>query len=141
MYRSHWSVVFPGLSNKHGIGLIGETPCGPLFPAEEGDLGQLPMDLSAIDIPTTPDMFALRAEGDSMIGAGITHGDVLLIDKREHRSGDIVVVLIGNEVTLKRYLVEKGRHFLRAENPKYPDIDLPADAEVQGVLVGLIRKY
>jgi len=76
-----------------------------------------------------------------MSGADINDGDILILEKREARSGEIVVVLLQDQVTLKRYIVEGEKVVLRAENPQYQDI-LPDDEglEIQGVAVGLIRK-
>ena len=106
---------------------------------DEGDLGKLIMDLSAIGIPSTPNMFALRVEGDSMIGAGINDGDVVLLEKREARTGEIVAALVDQHVTLKRLIIEGKKTLLRAENPKYADIHPVSELEIQGVAVGLIR--
>ncbi len=138
---SHWDIVDPT-----GIGIFehrvsGIVPGGEPSAFEEGDLGSLPMDLTAIGLPTTPGMFVLKVEGNSMNGAGIQDGDFVIVDKRRHKPGDIVVALIENEVTLKRYLVEGSRHFLHAENPRYDDIELPPDAKVQGVVVGSFHKF
>lgn len=120
--------------------ITGTISAGTPIPGEEGDLGKLVMDLSPIGIPTTSQTFALRVEGDSMIGAGINDGDVVILEKRPHRPGDIVAALLETDVTLKRYVVEDGKHLLRAENPKYRDIQLTGESLVQGVAVGLIRR-
>ncbi len=98
------------------------------------------MDLSPLGIPTTSQTFALRVEGDSMIGAGINDGDVVILEKRREQTGDIVAALLDGEVTLKRYVVEAGKHLLRAANPRFKDIPLNEESVVQGVAVGLIRK-
>ena len=110
--------------------------------AAEGwlELGNLVMDLSPIGIPTTTQTFALRAEGDSMTGTGIHDGDIVILEKRPPRSGDIVAALLDAEMTLKRYVVEADKHLLRAANPKFKDIPLNEASVVQGVAVGLIRK-
>jgi repressor LexA len=119
---------------------LGTIPAGHPLPGEEGDLGNLVMDLSPLGIPTTSQTFALRVEGDSMIGAGINDGDVVILEKRREQTGDIVAALLDGEVTLKRYVVEAGKHLLRAANPRFKDIPLNEEAVVQGVAVGLIRK-
>ena len=99
------------------------------------------MDLSAVGLPTTPESFALRVEGDSMINAGINDGDIILLERRKAKSGDIVVAVVEGQVTVKRYLEKDGRHFLRAANPKYEDRELTGDWILQAVAVGLIRKF
>lgn len=129
----------------HGFGgrrrLRGKAGAGSLFPSDEGDVGRLEMDLSAIGIPTTKDSFALRIEGNSMIDAGINDGDVVLLEKQEPQSGDIVVAVINGEVTLKYFIIEGDRKLLRAGNPNYPDRELTGDWSIRAVAVGLIRKF
>ena len=119
----------------------GRAGAGSLFPSDEGDLGRLVMDLTAIGIPTSKNSFALRVEGNSMIDAGISDGDILLLEKREARSGDIVVALIDGHATVKYYIVDGDRHLLRAANPNYPDRELSGDWSIRAVAVGLIRKF
>ena len=67
--------------------------------------------------------FALHVRGDSMVNAGIHDGDLVIVQStNQAKSGDIVVALIGNEVTVKR-LVDNGKdRYLKAENPQYSDI-------------------
>lgn len=98
------------------------------------------MDLSDVGIPTTPNTFALRVEGDSMSGAGINDGDIIVREKREPRSGDIVAALVDGHVTLKRYVLKKDGPILQAENPNHEDIIPGLELEIQGVAVGLIRR-
>jgi repressor LexA len=84
--------------------------------------------------------FALRVRGESMIDAQIADGDIVILEDREARSGDIVAALIDGETTLKRFIVRNRRPFLHAENPDYPDL-LPArELFIQGVMVGLVRQ-
>ncbi|WGF86357.1 transcriptional repressor LexA [Marinivivus vitaminiproducens] len=88
--------------------------------------------------------FALEVSGDSMRDAGIHDGDTVLIRKAETAgNGAIVVALIdGSEVTLKRLHTRKGSVALEAANPAYETRLYGADRiQVQGVLVGLIRRY
>jgi SOS-response transcriptional repressor LexA len=139
--RRFLAVVFPDDLLTTYDTIYGRVPAGPARPEDEGDLGRLVMDLSAVGIPTTDRTFALRVEGESMSGAGINDGDILVLERREPRSGDIVAALVDRHVTLKRYVVNKeGAPILRAENPKYDDIVPLEGLEVQGVAVGLIRK-
>ena len=138
--QKRWIVSQPHNAFPNHNRILGTIPAGHPIPGEEGDLGNLVMDLSPIGIPTTSQTFALRVEGDSMIGAGINDGDIVILEKRPHQSGDIVAALLNEEVTLKRYVVEADKHLLRAANPKYKDIPLNEESIVQGVAVGLIRK-
>jgi len=76
-----------------------------------------------------------------MTGKGILDGDLVFLEHgAEARHGQVVAALIDGKSTLKTYVVKNRRPFLRAENPKYPDL-MPADElMVQGVFVALIRK-
>lgn len=129
------------LSTFRGYNQVrGGVPAGSARPEEEGDLGRLIMDLSAIGIPTNAETFALRVEGHSMIGAGINDGDTIILERREPAEGDIVAALVDNQVTLKRYVLKDGKPILRPENPAFADIIPLERLEVQGVAVGLIRR-
>jgi repressor LexA len=88
--------------------------------------------------------YVLEVQGDSMIDAGILDGDYVLIRKTDTaHSGEIVVALIqGEEATLKRLRRKGGSIALEAANPKYQTrVYGPDQIEVQGKLVGLIRRY
>ena len=88
--------------------------------------------------------FVLEVEGDSMIGAGIFDGDMVVIRRGDTaNNGEIVVALIGGEeATLKRLRRNRGSIALEAANPAYETrIFGPDQIEVQGKLVGLIRRY
>ena len=82
----------------------------------------------------------MRVRGDSMTGAHILEGDLVVLELREPNHGNIVAALIDGETTLKRYLVRNRRPFLRAENPKYPDLIPAHELVVQGVMIALFRK-
>jgi repressor LexA len=85
--------------------------------------------------------FALRVRGDSMIGAHILDGDIVILeDRKEVQNGDIVAALIDGETSLKRYVVDHGRPYLKAENPRYPDLVPARELKIQGVMVSLLRK-
>jgi repressor LexA len=82
----------------------------------------------------------LRVLGDSMTGARIFDGDLVALVRREPRPGDIIAALVDETTTtLKRFVRERGRVLLRAENPRYPDI-VPQRLESQGVVVGVLRR-
>ena len=92
----------------------------------------------------SPEHYALEIEGESMTGAGILDGDVVIIKKANTaRNNQIVVALVDQEeATLKRlYKTPQGIELI-AENPDFPTRTFGPDrVEVQGILVGLIRKY
>ncbi len=84
----------------------------------------------------------IKVKGDSMIDAGIHPGDTVVVEKRASANvGDIVVAIVDNEFTLKRFGREKGRIVLRPANKGYPVIRPKGDAEIFGVVVGQFRKY
>ncbi len=90
------------------------------------------------------DAYALRVKGDSMQNAGIFDGDWVFIENRDcARNGEIVVALIdGFEATLKRIEQQPGYILLHPENPQFQTQRYaPEQVEIQGVLVGLMRKY
>jgi len=97
------------------------------------------VDPATIRLPRNAKTFALEVRGDSMIGAGILDRDIVILEHAEPRNRDIVAALIDGDVTLKRYLVEKGNPFLRAENPLYPDLIPAQELLIQGVFRALIR--
>jgi len=104
----------------------------------------------ATDIACPPDMlgpgehFALEVKGDSMIDAGIHEGDIVIIRRQDTaNNGDIIVALVEKEeATLKRLRKKGASVALEAANPKYETrIFGPDQVDIQGRLVGLIRKY
>lgn len=123
------------------IPLFGSIPAGPPADRHEDAEGCVSVDIESVGIRPTSRTFALRVSGDSMIGKHILDGDVVVIEHgREPRPGDVVAALIDGQSTLKTFLSQRGRPFLRAENPKYPDLIPVAELVIQGVLVALIRR-
>jgi repressor LexA len=93
-------------------------------------------------VPNPSKTVLIKVKGDSMIDAGIHPGDTVVVEKRVSANvGDIVVAILDNEFTLKRYDRERGRAVLRPENKAYPVIRPKGDAGIFGVVVGLFRKY
>ncbi len=86
--------------------------------------------------------FLLRVKGDSMINASIREGDLVIVDrKRSPKVEDIVVGIMDGEFTLKRLKKGKGKYYLQAENPEYPDLFAMEELKVAGVVTGTVRKY
>lgn len=119
--------------------ILGAVPAGRGDNSERVDLGTLPVDLEALRIRKNSRVFALRVRGDSMEGANIADGDIVIVDAREPRPGDIVAALIDGETTLKRFVARDGDVFLQAENPKYPDLIPLNELVVQGVVRAVVR--
>jgi len=86
--------------------------------------------------------FLLRVKGDSMIDAGIQEGDLVIVERgKEPKVNDIVVAILDGEFTLKRLKRDKGKYYLQAENPEYPDMYALEELKIAGIVKGVIRKY
>jgi len=137
------AVVFPEELDREeicDIPIYGRVAAGMSQDAEPEREGCISIDVSTLGVPRHARTFALKVRGDSMIDAHICSGDTVILEFKEPRKGDIVAALIDGETTLKRYLIEKGKPFLRAENPDYPDLIPARELVIQGVLVALIRQ-
>ena len=124
-----------------GIPILGQIAAGVPIEALQTEIGRIqpPEDLLGAG-----EHFALEVKGDSMIGAGILDGDVVLIKRTDTAdSGDIVVALVDNEeATLKRLRKRGNSIALEAANPAYETrIFGPDRVRVQGKLVAMIRRY
>jgi repressor LexA len=136
------AVIFPDELDRAeitDIPIYGSIAAGMAQDAEPEREGCISIDITTLGIPRHARTFALKVRGDSMIDAHICSGDTVILEFREPRKGDIVAALIDGETTLKRYVVEKGKPFLRAENPDYPDLIPARELIIQGVLVALLR--
>ncbi len=123
------------------IPIYGEIPAGMSTLAEENIEGHVTLDLDSLNASRSALTFALRVRGDSMIGAHILDGDIVILEDRQTaKNGDIVAALIDGETTLKRYVTERGRVYLKAENPRYPNLVPARELRVQGVMTSLVRK-
>jgi repressor LexA len=123
------------------IPIYGEIPAGMSVLTEQTAEGHISLDAATVNASKSARTFALRVRGDSMIDAHILDGDIVILeDRKEARSGDIVAALIDGETTLKRYVVERGRPYLKAENPLFPDLAPARELRIQGVMVSLVRK-
>jgi repressor LexA len=106
-----------------------------------GIIDRIQVDLSTARNVRTRDTFALRVRGDSMIDAGIFDGDVVIVEPRLPRNGDIVAALIDGATTLKRFIDRAGSPpYLKAENPGYPELHPLGELIIQGVATSVVRK-
>ena len=136
------AVIFPEELDRGeilDIPIFGNIAAGMSQDVEPERQGCISVDITALGIPRHARTFALKVRGDSMIDAHICNGDTVILEFREPRKGDIVAALIDGETTLKRYLMDKGRPFLRAENADYPDLIPARELIIQGVLIALLR--
>lgn len=128
------------LQRSSDIPLLGEIPAG-LSETVESDIGRrINVDLKSLGIRERKNAFALTVRGDSMVGRQIFDGDVVLIDGGvQPEDRNVVAALIDNETTLKTFVRRNGKAWLRAENPRFPDLIPAWDLQIQGVARALIR--
>jgi repressor LexA len=124
-----------------GIPILGQIAAGVPIEAIQTEVGRVS---APDDLLGAGEHFALEVKGDSMIGAGILDGDVVLIKRTDTAdSGDIVVALVDNEeATLKRLRRRGNSIALEAANPAYETrIFGPDRVSIQGKLVAMVRRY
>jgi len=123
------------------IPLFGSVPAGFGQERMQEANGCVSIDIQSLGVKPSPVAFALEVKGDSMIGKLIAPGDMVVIEPRaEPKAGDVVVALIDGESTLKTFMLHRGKPYLRAENPRYPNLVPAHELVIQGVMVALIRK-
>jgi repressor LexA len=123
------------------IPIYGQIPAGMSTLTEQTIEGHISLDAKSVNASKNRRTFALRVRGDSMIEAHILDGDIVILeDRKDVQNGDIVAALIDGETTLKRYVMEHGCPYLKAENPQFPDLIPARELRVQGVMVSLVRK-
>lgn len=89
----------------------------------------------------TPNDKLVKVNGDSMIGAGINDGDIVIVrESKEFKNGDIVLARFDGETTIKRLVNQKGRVYLKPENEKYKNIPFYPDTRLLGKVVGILGK-
>ena len=121
------------------IPIVGQVTAGlPILATENvEDTFSLPIEFIKHD----RDLFMLKVTGNSMIKAGINEGDLAIIEKSESAiNGEIVVALIDNEATIKRFFKEEKHIRLQPENDNMDPI-IVSNCRILGKLVGLFRQY
>jgi repressor LexA len=120
------------------IPVVGTVTAGVPILAEQNinDYFPLPRDFT-----NTEEAFMLKIKGDSMINAGIFDGDLVIVSKQSGgvNNGEIVVALLEDEATVKRFYKEKHQIRLQPENESYDPI-YAADVKILGKVIGLVRK-
>lgn len=124
---------------SHTVPLLGYIAAGEPIEAvenkEDVDVGEM--------LDSGKEQYVLKVRGTSMIDEQIRDGDYVIVEKRDRaRNGETVVALVnGSEATLKKFYREKdGRIRLQPANPDMPPI-FPRDVKIQGVVIGVVRKY
>jgi repressor LexA len=126
------------------VPLVGRVAAGPLTWATQHVEQQIMMDPTLLRGASKDETFALRVRGDSMIDAGINDGDILFVRRQqEAQRGEIVVALVGDEATVKRYFPERDHVRLQPENKRLAAIYVRRTElggfRILGVAVGLFR--
>ncbi|MEI6075359.1 MAG: transcriptional repressor LexA [Verrucomicrobiota bacterium] len=122
------------------IPLYGSIPAGFAEAREQQAEGCVSVDINSVGYQPTRNAFALRVTGESMIGRHILDGDLVILEHGpDPRNGEIVAALIDGESTLKTYVVKQGKPYLKAENPKFPNLIPAQELVIQGVFRALIR--
>jgi repressor LexA len=128
-----------GTGGAMPVPLLGRVAAGrPIEPVEAAETVTLPEELVG-----KGETFALRVSGDSMIGDGILDGDVVVVEARPDASnGATVVALVNGEATVKRFYRRRGRiHLVPANERIEPIVAHPANVQIRGVVIGLLRRY
>ncbi|MDR2738681.1 MAG: transcriptional repressor LexA [Treponema sp.] len=121
------------------VPLLGTVAAGRPILSEENREGAIPIHYSLLK--KNSHYFALKVRGDSMIEAGIMDGDIAVIEKQESAENrEIVVALVDEAVTLKRFFKESTRVRLEPENSNYKPI-YTQNARILGRLAHIIRSY
>ncbi|MCB8816293.1 transcriptional repressor LexA [Desulfosporosinus shakirovi] len=118
------------------VPIVGRVTAGQPILAVENIEGTFPL---SADFVRHDNIFMLRVQGESMIGAGILDGDYIIVRQQsDARNGEIVVALIGDEATVKRFFKERTLIRLQPENPSMEPI-YSQDVSILGKVVGVFR--
>lgn len=132
--------IFDGINaskNIISVPIIGQVAAGSPILAEENIEEVLPLPWELV---RSENVFMLRVKGDSMINAGIFDGDLVLVrQQKTARNGEIIVALIENEATVKRFFLEKNCMRLQPENDLLEPI-YTKDAQIIGKVIGVYRQ-
>lgn len=131
--------LVPGARFK-GIRLLGDVAAGFPSPAEE-ELADV-VTLEEYLVENKSATFLLRVSGRSMIGAGINPGDFVLVDRsKEAHVNDIVIAQVDGEYTMKYFQRRGKKVILMPANPDFSPIEADETLSLEGVVVGVVRKY
>lgn len=119
------------------VPIVGDVAAGSPILAQECIEDYLTFDVGGRE----DEYFALRVRGESMLGAGILPGDLVVVHRQQTaRSGEIVVALLGDEATVKTFSRKDGHVWLLPANPDYRPID-GADCSILGRVSAVVRQY
>lgn len=124
------------LGLKQMVPLVGVSAAGPYMQAYEINEWKVVDNLQV----TSSDRL-VRISGDSMTGAGINDGDIVIISEaKEFKNGDIVLARFDGETTVKRFVHDDGKVYLKPENPKYKNIPIYPETRLLGKVTGILGK-
>ena len=123
--------------------LAGDVVAG--FPSPSAQYQEEPLDLNELLVQRPAATFFLRTVGESMIGAGIWPGDILVVDRSlTVKENDVVIACLDNELTVKFFHRERdGKVWLLPSNPSYPPISCGTEQEMEffGVVTAVIHQF
>ena len=129
---------------EEGIGQwLAEEGTSAGFPSPADDFKEIRISLDKELVKNKEATFYARVDGDSMVGAGLEDGDLLVIDRSKNPvNGKIAVCLVDGEFTVKRIKKEKDKLYLMPENKKYEPIELKEESEliIWGIVEYVIKK-
>lgn len=117
-------------------------PVSAGFPSPADDYIERPLDLNDLLIKNPPATFFVKVKGDSMLGAHIAPGDILVVDRSlKPTHNRIIIASLAGEFTVKRLVIDDKQILLVAENPKYPPIRIQegSDLLIFGVVTAVVR--
>ncbi len=139
-FPEHWFPFLDALKQTWPLGL---TPISAGFPSPAEDYADRRLDINEYLVRNPVSTFFFSVQGDSMQGAEIFDGDILVVDRSiSPVHGHIVVAFLNGERLVKRLYRRGGRTALVAENPAYPTLELHEGAElvIWGVVVGKFKR-
>ena len=142
MKKNNLIFLKPKGGNSIGQWLI-EQGISAGFPSPADDFKEVRISLDKELVKNEEATFFARVSGDSMVGAGLDDGDLIVIDRALNpENGKIAICLIDGEFTVKRIKKEKGKFYLKPENKKYESIELKEDNEliIWGIVEYVIKK-
>lgn len=128
-------------SKMISVPLVGRISAGAPILADENVEAMIGVDESVV--PGRGKLFALKVRGDSMIKAGIYHGDIVIVRQQPTaQNGEIVVALLGDEATVKRFVVQDGLAVLKPENDAMEPIEVSGgeDFGIIGKVIATLRR-
>jgi len=121
-----------------------ESPVAAGFPSPAEQYAETPLDLNELLVRNPPATYFVRAAGDSMVGAGIRSGDILVVDRSlDAFDGSIVIANVDGEFTVKILRNADGQIALEPANPRYRPIRFSEGMELRlfGVVTAVIHQF